>query len=157
MKKTIMEKIKNSSQENIINLLSEKHTNIDDMDWNEILLYASNHMNMTVEDLLEKIDNNIETHRYDTKQTMDNRMTVQNELQEKRKEMIGHTYRHFKGNNYIVKSLGVHSETEKPMVIYTNSSDETLVWIRDLDMFLSEVDHVKYPNVTQKYRFEKID
>ena len=43
------------------------------------------------------------------------------------------------------------------MVVYVSESDTNLVWIRPLNMFLSEVDHNKYPNVKQVYRFEKID
>ena len=46
------------------------------------------------------------------------------------------------------------------MVVYYDTSGENSTindpCIRPLDMFMSEVDHEKYPDVTQKYRFEKV-
>lgn len=73
-----------------------------------------------------------------------------------RKIKINGVYRHFKGNYYIVLDIGVHSETEEECVIYRSLSDGK-IWIRPIDIFLNEVDHEKYPEVKQKYRFELQD
>ena len=63
-------------------------------------------------------------------------------------------YKHFKGDLYLVEDLAVDSETERTMVVYRALYGENTLYVRDLEMFLSEVDKVKYPKVKQKYRFE---
>lgn len=68
---------------------------------------------------------------------------------------LGHIYRHFKGGLYIPLATCKHSETKDDMVFY-KSVETGACWVRPLGMFLSEVDHEKYPEVDQKYRFEPI-
>ena len=63
-------------------------------------------------------------------------------------------YKHFKGDYYLVEDVAIHSETKEKYVVYRALYENNELYIRPYDMFLSEVDHEKYPNVTQKYRFE---
>lgn len=74
-----------------------------------------------------------------------------------RELQLHRVYRHFKGNYYLVEDVAQDSETEEQVVIYRKLYGDGALWVRPLAMFLSEVDHEKYPEVTQKYRFELVD
>ena len=67
---------------------------------------------------------------------------------------INGIYKHFKGDYYLVEDIAFDSETKEKMVVYRRLYGDGSLWVRPLDMFLSEVDHNKYPNVKQQYRFE---
>ncbi|MBN1067953.1 DUF1653 domain-containing protein [Clostridium botulinum] len=66
-------------------------------------------------------------------------------------------YRHFKGREYEVIDIAIHSETREKFVVYKALYGDFKIFIRPYDMFMSKVDKEKYPDIKQKYRFEYID
>ena len=69
------------------------------------------------------------------------------------KPQVGEIYQHFKGNIIKIIAIGIHTETKEEMVVYEHDNN---IWIRPMEMFLSKVDHKKYPNIKQEYRFKKL-
>lgn len=63
-------------------------------------------------------------------------------------------YKHFKGNLYLVEDIAFHSDTTDKVVLYRALYGDGKLWCRPYDDFMSEVDHSKYPDISQKYRFE---
>lgn len=71
---------------------------------------------------------------------------------QRRTPQIGDVYYHFKDIRVVVVALAMNTETQEPVVVYRHGDE---YWARPLDMFLSEVDKIKYPACLQKYRFER--
>lgn len=65
-------------------------------------------------------------------------------------------YRHFKGNCYQIIAIAKSSEDASEQVVYQALYPPFDIYVRPLSMFMSEVDRVKYPAVTQRYRFELV-
>ena len=77
----------------------------------------------------------------------------------------GDIVRHFKreldssGNMYLYRILGIarHTENGEELMVYQALYGDGQIFARPLAMFMEEVDHNKYPDIKQKYRFEVAD
>lgn len=79
---------------------------------------------------------------------------------------IGDIVQHFKRewvaagtSEYLYKVLAFaqHTETGEKLVIYQGLYAPFKTCARPYGMFMSEVDREKYPNIKQRYRFEKVN
>jgi len=66
-------------------------------------------------------------------------------------------YQHFKGDYYIVINTALNNEDDKVYVIYRALYGNGELYVRPLEDFSAEVDHIKYPNIQQKYKFELME
>ena len=87
---------------------------------------------------------------------MTNVIEAEMKAQDYNREMVGNRYQHFKGNIYEVDHIGVDTRDLALVVVYHEQYHPFLIWCRPLEEFLSPVDHEKYPEAGQKFRFEKI-
>ena len=87
---------------------------------------------------------------------MNNRFNPGDIVQHFKRELLTEEERAGNMHLYEIVGVAIHSETREPMMVYRPLYDDGGMYVRPLEMFLSEVDHEKYPEVKQKYRFEEV-
>lgn len=73
-----------------------------------------------------------------------------------RMPVAGERYRHFKGGEYEIVAIALHTETNEQMVVYKACYAPFQCFVRPLDQFVIPVDKEKYPMAAAEYRFERI-
>lgn len=68
-------------------------------------------------------------------------------------------YRHYKGHIYEVLGVGLHTETEEPLVVYRTTVGEPKLWVRPQAMFNETVtvDGEVIPRFTRMRHDEEMD
>lgn len=88
------------------------------------------------------------------------------EAEVERDIQVGDIVRHFKRewvsaqtSEYLYKVLAFaqHTETGERLVVYQGLYAPFKICARPYEMFMSEVDRQKYPEIRQKYRFERVE
>ncbi len=82
---------------------------------------------------------------------------------------VGDVVRHFKYETlseeekrenkytYVIRAFARHTETEEELVVYQALYGDFGTYARPKTMFLGEVDREKYPDIKQRYRFERVE
>lgn len=74
----------------------------------------------------------------------------------------GEVWVHFKGKYYEIICLArncnnIQHEDDDPGAVVYKSLEDGSIYYRSIKEFMSEVDHERYPNAPQKYRFVKFE
>lgn len=88
---------------------------------------------------------------------MDKRFSVGDIVKHFKRETLSDEEKQKNKYLYQIRGFATHTETGEKLVIYQGLYYPFETYARPLDMFCSEVDKDKYPNIKQKFRLERYD